>query len=126
MTWFTEDSTPFLVIGVIAEALLVLALVKTSNLKLLYAMLGIVVVVGAIVWIEKHTITDTKRVRAALEIAATAMEHNDLAALQDCIAPQSLELRNQAARVLQMAKFQSVTTSQLTVHVNRFNNPPSA
>jgi hypothetical protein len=126
MTWFTEDSTPFLVLGVIVEALLVLAVVKTGRVWILYAMVGVALVVGAIVWIEKHTITDTKRVRATLESAAAALEQNNLPGLLDCIAPTSLPLRDEAARVLRMAEFKSVYVSHLVVHVNRFNNPPSA
>ena len=77
MTWFTEDSTPLLVIGVIIEALLVLGIVKTGRVWILYAMAAVALLVGAAVYIEKHTITDTKRVRAALDNAAAALEHND-------------------------------------------------
>jgi hypothetical protein len=126
MTWFTEDSTPVLVLGVLIEALLVLAIVKTGRVWILYAMAAVALVVGAIVWIEKHTLTDTKRVRATLETAAAALEHNDLQALLGCIAPTSLPLRDEAARVLRMAEFKSVSLSHLVVHANRFNNPPSA
>ncbi len=126
MTWFTEDSTPLLVIGVIIEALLVLGIVKTGRVWILYAMVAVALLVGAVVYIEKHTITDTKRVRAALDNAAAALEHNDSAALVDCISPSSMALRDEAARVLRLAEFKSVYISRLTVHVNRFNNPPSA
>ena len=126
MTWLTEDSTPALVLGVLFEAVLVLALVKTGRAWLLYAMLGLGIVVGGIVWIEKHTLTDTKRVRATLETAAAAMERNDLPEVLKCIAPSAVPLRQQAQFVAKQFEIHAVSMSGLTVKVNRFNNPPSA
>ena len=79
--WFVEDSTPVLVWGAIFEAVLIFALVKTGRLWLLYAMAGLALVVGGIVWHEKHTITDAKQIRATLNEAAAAMERNDLPAV---------------------------------------------
>ena len=62
--WFVEDSTPVLVWGLIFEVVLIFALVKSGRLWLLYAMAGLALVVGGIVWHEKHTITDAKQIRA--------------------------------------------------------------
>jgi hypothetical protein len=126
MSWLTEDSTPALVLGVIFEALLVLALVKSGQRWLLYAILGLGVAVGAIVWIEKHTLTDTKRVRATLETAAAAMERGDLPGVLDRIAPSAALLRQQAQMIAKQVEVRSVSLSGLVVKVNRFNNPPTA
>ena len=126
MSWLTEDSTPALVLGVLFEAVLVLALVKSGQRWLLYAILGLGIVVGAIVWTEKHTLTDRKRVTATLETAAAAMEHNDLNGVLACIAPSALQLRQQAQIVAKQFEVHSVSLSGLDVKVNRFNNPPSA
>ena len=87
MSWFTEDSTPVLVLGVVTVAILLLALVKTSRLGLLYAIFGVALVVAAIVWIEKHTDTDTKRIRRVLDAACTAVEKNDVPGVLALIAP---------------------------------------
>jgi len=126
MDWFIEDSTPLLVIGALVEALLVFALVQTGRPKLLYAMVGTALLVGGLVWHEKHTVTDKKRIDAVLHDAAAAVERNDPAGVQDCISPGATDLRAQVPRVLSQFKFNEVVITGLTIKVNRFNNPPSA
>jgi hypothetical protein len=126
MTWFTEDSTPILVIGVIVEAILLLALVKTSRLGLLYAIVGVGIVTGAIVWIEKHTDTDTKRVRRVLDTAAVAVEKNDMPSLLTLISPTAQGMRSQVSGILPQVEIRKAYVTGLVVNVNRFHNPPTA
>ncbi|HEV2971339.1 MAG TPA: hypothetical protein VGY55_15295 [Pirellulales bacterium] len=126
MTWFTEDSTPILVIGVIVEAILLLALVKTSRVGLLYAIVGVGIVTGAIVWIEKHTDTDTKRIRRVLDAAAVAVEKNDMPGLLALISPAAQGMRSQVSGVLPQVEIRKAYVTGLAVKVNRFNNPPTA
>jgi len=124
--WFVEDSTPVLVWGTIFEALLIFALVKTGRLWLLYAMAGLALVVGGIVWHEKHTITDAKQIRATLNEAAAAMERNDLPAVLQYISPTATDVRQQAAQIASSFKIDNIHLADLKIQVNRFNNPPSA
>jgi hypothetical protein len=124
--WFVEDSTPVLVWGAILEAVLIFALVKSGRLWLLYAMAGLALVVGAIVWHEKHTITDTKQIRSTLFQAAAAMERNDLPAVLNFISPTAPDLRRQANQISSTLKLDEVYLSVSKIQVNRFNNPPSA
>ncbi|HKD36487.1 MAG TPA: hypothetical protein VKB78_06790 [Pirellulales bacterium] len=126
MSWFTEDSTPVLVIGIITVAILLLAFVKTSHLKLLYAIGGVVIIVATIVFIEKHTVTDTKRIRALLDSAAAAAERNDVAGVLDAISPNAQSLRQEVSRQLPQFEIQSAYIRGLDIKINRFNNPPSA
>jgi hypothetical protein len=126
MSWFTEDSTPVLVIGVIVAAFLLLALVKTSRLGLLYAIAGVVLVVGAIVWIEKHTVTDTKQVRGVLSAAAAAAERNDLKGVLDLISPSASATRNLVSGQMPQVEIHSVSLNGLQIQVNRLSTPPSA
>ncbi len=126
MTWLTEDSTPLLVLGLITEAALVVAFVKTSRLGLLYVIGGVAVVVGAGVWIEKHTVTDTKQIRRVLDDAAAALEKNDLNGVLGQISANSREMRQQVSAMLPQLEVHSASIGGLTVKVNRFNNPPSA
>jgi hypothetical protein len=126
VSWFTEDSTPVLVIGIVTEAILLLALVKTSRLGLLYAIAGVGVVVGAIVVIEKNTVTDTKRIRALLDSAAAAAERNDLPGVLEAISPNAQSLRQQVTAQLPQFEIQSAYIRGLEIKINRFNNPPSA
>jgi hypothetical protein len=126
MSWFTEDSTPILVMGVILEALLLLALVKTSRLGLLYAIAGVAVVVGAIVWIEKHTVTDTKRVRAVLDAAVAAAERNDKDGVLALISLSATATRNLVAAQMPQVEVHSVSISGLQIKINRLSSPPTA
>ena len=125
-SWFVEDSTPVLVWGAIFEALLIFALVKTGRLWLLYAMAGLALVVGGIVWHEKHTITDAKQIRATLNEAAAAMERNDLPAVLQYISPTAADVRQQATQIASTFKIDNIHLADLKIQVNRFNNPPSA
>jgi hypothetical protein len=126
VSWFTEDSTPVLVIGIITVAILLLALVKTGRLGLLYAILGVGVVAGAIVVIEKNTVTDTKRIRTLLNSAAAAAERNDVAGVLEAISPNAQSLRQEVSRQLPQFEVQSAYIRGLEIKINRFNNPPSA
>lgn len=126
MSWFTEDSTPILVMGVILEALLLLALVKTSRLGLLYAIAVVAVVVGAIVWIEKHTVTDTKRIRGVLDAAVAAAERNDLQSVLALISPSAASTRNLVATQMPQIEIHSVSISGLQIKINRLSSPPTA
>jgi hypothetical protein len=126
MSWFTEDSTPVLVLGIITEAMLLLALVKTSRLGLLYAIAGVGIVVGAIVVIEKNTVTDTKLIRGVLDSAAAAVERNDVAAVLDLISPGSQTMRQEVAAQVPQFEIRSAYIRGLEIKINRFNNPLSA
>jgi hypothetical protein len=126
MSWFTEDSTPVLVLGIIVEAMLLLALVKTSRLALLYAIAGVAVVVGAIVVIEKNTVTDTKLIRGVLNSAAAAVEKNDVATVLDQISPRSQTMRQEVSAQLPQFEIRSAYIRGLEIKINRFNDPPSA
>ncbi len=126
MSWFVEDSTPVLVWGAILEAVLIFALVKSGRVWLLYVMAGLALVVGGIVWHEKHTITDTKQIRATLFQAAEAMERNNLPAVLEFISPTAPELRQKANQISLTFKLDEVHLADLKIQVNRFNNPPTA
>jgi hypothetical protein len=126
MSWFVEDSTPVLVWGAILEAVLIFALVKSGRVWLLYVMAGLALVVGGIVWHEKHTITDTKQIRATLFQAAAAMERNNLPAVLEFISPTAPDLRRQASQISSTVKLDEVHLTDLKIQVNRFNNPPTA
>jgi hypothetical protein len=126
MSWFTEDSTPVLVIGVITVAILLLALVKTSRLGLLYAIGGVAVVVGTIVWIEKHTVTDTKRVRSVLDAAAAAAERNDLQGVLALVSSSSAGTRNLVSTQMPQVEIHSVSMNGLAIRIDRLSSPPSA
>ena len=106
MSWFTEDSTPVLILGVVTAAILLVAFVKTSRLGLLYAIVGVALVVAAVVFIEKHTDTDTKRVRRVLDAACVAVEKNDVPGALALIAPSAKEMRNSKCCTLLPCKFE--------------------
>lgn len=126
MTWFTEDSTPALVLGLITAAALLVAFIKTSRLGLLYTIGGVAIVTGAIVWIEKHTVTDTKRIRATLDEATAALERNDVGGVLNLISPSAKEIRQQVSSMMPQFEVHSASISGLAIKINRFNNPPTA
>ncbi len=127
MSWFTEDSTPILVWGAVIEALLIFALVKTGRVVLLYVMVGVALLAGGIVWKEKHTVTDTKLLRAALYDAAKVVESNDPKNVLPFISPNADRgQKEQILRYMGMLKFNEVHVWGEEIQVNRFTAPPTA
>jgi hypothetical protein len=126
MSWFVEDSTPVLVWGVIFEAVLIFALVRSGRPWILYIMAGVALVVGGIVWHEKHTVTDSKQIRAVLDDAAAAIVRNDSQTVLQHISPSAGNLRRQAVEISASYKFDDIRLTDVKVVVNRFHNPPTA
>src|SRR5579871_4471103 len=128
MSWFTEDSTPAIVVGVIVELLLILALVKTGRRMIIAAIGAVALLVAGIVLIEKNTVTDTKLIRGQLDQGVAALKANDLNALLALLSnsPSTASTRPAAAMVAREIHVDDAWISGVDIQVNRFHNPPSA
>ena len=126
MNWLIEDPTPNLIAGVLVEAGLALALVKTGRGKLVWAMAAAAVVIVALLIVELVAVTDKERIETTLASASTALEQNDVAAVAALIAPEAADMRSRVAS--EMDRFQIIEASfrRLEVNFNYYTNPPSA
>jgi hypothetical protein len=123
---FLESPWSILVIGLAAEAILAVILVRTGRGVLLAAMAAVAVAVGIGLLVERLVVTDRKLVAQTIDGAAAALEANDLPRLLELLAPDAAETRQAASQVLQEGEFIQVRIYGLEVNVVRTTSPPTA
>ena len=75
---FLESPWPWIVLGIVAEALLAAVLATTREGKLLWAMAGALVFMVAGVVVKRLVVTERERVEAAMEGIVAALNANDV------------------------------------------------
>lgn len=126
MALFLESPMPIILIGIVVEAVLGAVLVGTRRGVVLWAMAGVLVLVGLGVLVERLVETDNERIEAALDGAAAALEANDYDRLFTYIAPSATGTRGRAMQVQGMVEFTSVSLRGLEIGpINRLTSPPS-
>ena len=123
---FLESPWPILVVGIAAEAILAVMLIRTGRGVLLGAMAAVAAVVGIGVLIEQSVITERKQVTVTIEDAAAALEANDLPRLLKLLAPDAAKTRQEAALAMQQAEFVQVRIRNLDIHFIATTSPRTA
>jgi len=123
MTWFTENPLPPVLIGIVVEAMLVVALFRTGKRGFLWAMLGMAAAVIGIVILERMFITPREEVKAALEEIRLLVETNDRQGLLKRIDsnPDAARLRNQVQNDLTQITVTEATITDLRDEDIKFN-----
>jgi len=127
MIIFLESPWPWLLIGIVAEAILAAALVTTRRGALLWGMLGVLgFVVGGVV-IERLVVTEREQVEAAMDGIVSALNANDLdRLLRDYIAPDAYTTRARANWALNRVEIQKANYHNLQVTINHLTSPITA
>ncbi|MGC3970079.1 MAG: hypothetical protein QM775_22955 [Pirellulales bacterium] len=96
MTWFTENPLPVVLIGVIIEALLVVALMRTGKRSVLWAMVLLAIGIAGTVYLERSIVTPREEIKLSLEEMRALVEADDRPGLLKRIDsnPGVAELRN--------------------------------
>ncbi len=127
MIWLTEDPTLTIVLGGIVIAVLLVALLKTGRGIFLFALLGAIFVVAALVLVEYLIVTEREKVYQTIFDLAGAIEANDRDAVQSYIAPQSPQIGRDADRLLKVFKIEEVKiTDGPQISIDDFTSPPTA
>jgi len=126
MSTLLENPMPIIFLGIFAEAILGVMLVKTGRGALLLAMIAVLAVVLGGVGLEALVVTDREQVEATLEGGAAAFEANDLDRVLTFIAPDAQGTRNAARDALHWARFEQIKITNLEVTVVRTASPPTA
>ena len=100
MSWLFEDATPVLTVSALFEVVLIFALFRSGEKKLLLIILGVAVACGIGVVIEAVVETDRERIEQFLEKTRQAVLTNDLQQVLPTIAPYSPALQSKAERYL--------------------------
>jgi hypothetical protein len=126
VTALLEDPTPILVFGVLAEAILAVALVRTRRGILLWVMGGVLAVVLIGLIVERLVVTERERVKAAVYGAAAAVERNDQAGVTSFVARSASDVLGRAIHYMNELEFSSVSLRGMEVTLNQLTSPPSA
>lgn len=126
MMMFVESPWPILVIGIIVEAILAVALLRTGQGRVLWAMIGVAVFVALGLLVEHFVVTDRKSITQTLDAAAAAVESNNLDRLLERVSPRAERTRMGARIVLGRFEFSKGRIADLEITVNNLTSPPSA
>jgi hypothetical protein len=126
MSIFIESPWPWLLLGIAAEAVLAVALLRTQRGSLLWAMLGMGIFVLLGLAAERFIVTDRKAVMQTLDAAVAAAKANDLNRVLNCISPKAQKARDYARWALGRAQIEEAHIHDLEVTVNRLTSPPTA
>jgi hypothetical protein len=127
MNWIFEGPWAILLTAVVLEAILVIALVRTGRLALLWAIVGLGILAGALLIAERAILTDSERIRQTLDGIAAAAAANDLNGIYAYVAPEAEAVRRMAADGLRQVKIQEAWIgADLESQINRKSNPPTA
>ncbi|MCS7238035.1 MAG: hypothetical protein NZ899_07175 [Thermoguttaceae bacterium] len=126
MVLLVEDPLPILFVGVLAEALLGLALLHTGRMYIVPGMIAVAILTGGAIIAEALIVTDREAIEAQLERGAAAFVQRDWATIDALIAPDAQTTRSRASFVLEHLKFHWIKIRQLEITVNRLTSPPTA
>jgi hypothetical protein len=126
MTALVESPWPVLFIGIVVEAALALALLKTGRGKLLGVMIGVGALTLLGLAVERLVVTDREAVSDTLDAAAAAVEANDLERLLSYISPTAQRPQADSRFVLGRFEVSKARVRDLTVTINRLTSPPTA
>ncbi len=126
MAFLVESPWPVLFAGIVVEAALAIALLRTGQGKLLWWMLVAGVLTLAGFGVERLVVTDRESVADTLDAAAEAVEENDIDRLLGCISPSAKEPRNTSRWVLERFEVEWALIRNLEIDINRLTSPPTA
>jgi hypothetical protein len=129
-TWFTENPTPILILGVVTLAILIVLLLKTGRGVILAAMAGVALLMGLAVLTDKLIVTERERVANviydAAAVAPAATRSNDLSPILQCISPSAPQVAAEARSWIGQVHLDSVSIHQMDVTPDRSTHPPTA
>ena len=126
MTWLIESPMPYLILGIIAVAILAIAFFNTGRAVFLLALGGAVLLTVAGVFIERAIVTEREEVESALYAMADAMEANDCNAALALLSPSNVHTRQRAQWAFSRFEVKKANISNLEIVVNKLTSPPSA
>ena len=126
MSWLFEDPTMLIASGVLIEALLAVALVKSGRLVLLLAMAGVLALVLAGVFVERLVVTEREQIEATLDGVSRELEANNLEGVLSWIDPAADGMRQDVRARVSQARIREVRVFDLNIDINHYVTPPTA
>ena len=121
-----ESPWPVLFVGVLIEAGLAVAVLRTGKGKLFWLMLLVGVLTLAGLGVERMVVTDREAITDTLKTACRAVEDNDIDRLLGCIVPSADGPRRMSRSVLDRFDVDNAWMQNLRIEINQLTSPPSA
>ena len=125
MTWFVESPWPAVVIGLTAEAILAVLLVRTRRGNIVGGMIAVATATVGLVAVERLVVTDNEEIEQLFGELTRAFKANDEQRLLDLFttdSPRANELRN----ILPHVRVRHAKIDDLDIQVNQSSVPTSA
>src|SRR5262245_13102749 len=113
MTWFTENPTPPVVLGIIIAAVFAVVLVKTGRREALWGVVLTVLATSLIVATNLLIVTPREEVTTALDEMRQLIVDNNRQKLLERISPSAHDLRNNVHRDLAYLTVESAKINDL-------------
>jgi ketosteroid isomerase-like protein len=128
MNWFFfEGPWPILVTCLVLEAILLIAVVRTGRVVLLWAVVGLGLLTGGLLLVERLVVTDNERIRETLDGVAAAAAANDLDGVLAYIGPDAKDVRDLATNSLRRIKVREAKIgNDLSIAITQQGGAPSA
>lgn len=126
MTWLFEDPLPIVVMGAVLVIGLGVGFVKTGRRTLAIAAAATVLLVAALIALERMVVTDREQVESTLFEIASSIERNEIDAALEHIAPDAPGVHH-ASSELRRVEFREVDIKpNLEIEVFPERTPPTA
>ncbi len=124
MEIFVESPWPAIFFGLIGEAILAVALVRSGRGVLLWAMAGVLAVSLGGVALARLVVTEKKLAAAVVYDCAAAAQKNDAEGVLRHISPEDEVLRTQIAAIMQQFEISEVKIRALEIDGQPFDQLP--
>ena len=127
MTLLLESPWPAIVFGVLAEAGLAIALLKTGQIRVVWMMLATALLCAGLVLLEFLVVTDREQIETTLDTIAERLVSDNPLSVVEFVSPSAAQLRSSARQALsEVAIEEARVLSDLEITVNRLKSPPTA
>jgi hypothetical protein len=116
-----------LVTGLVLEAILLVALVRTGRAALLWAIAGLGLLTAGLLVVERLVVTDNERIAETLDGVAAAAAANDLNGVLAYIGPDAKDVRKLATDSLRRVHVrEAYVGNDLSIAITQQGGAPSA
>jgi hypothetical protein len=123
---FLESPWPIITVGIVLEAILAVMLFTTRRGVLLWAVVGVLVLTGGGVLVERLVVTEREQVEMALDDGIAALKSNQLDRVLTVLAPTATDTRRQVEWGYGLVEITGVSLHNIQIEVNDLTSPPTA
>lgn len=126
MSWFTESSMMLFILGAVAILGFAIAIVRTGRVVFAGPIVGILVLLGVLFFVERAIVTDREQVYDTVMDAATAVRTNDVPKIQSYISKDAKDMHSDVEMALDDFEITQLKVTHVEPKLNTAASPPTA